>query len=113
MGKYLTNSDLCVSPGNVGLSAIHSLSLGTPVCSHGNLDNQMPEAESILHGYNGFYFKENNLESLINGMETWFASKVDRSIIRSRCYEIVDKFYNPDYQIKVIDRAINLLSPEV
>lgn len=113
LGKYLINSDLCVSPGNVGLSAIHSLSLGTPVCSHGNLDNQMPEAESIEHGYNGFYFKENNLESLINGIETWFASKVDRSIIRSRCYEIVDKFYNPDYQIKVIDRAINLLSPEV
>ncbi len=113
LGEYIAISDLCVSPGNVGLTAVHSLALGTPVCTHGNLDNQMPEAESIRQGYNGFYFEEHNIESLVNGIENWFGSGVDRNLIRSRCYEVVDKFYNPYYQLTVIDRAINQLPPEL
>jgi glycosyltransferase involved in cell wall biosynthesis len=113
LGAFLATSDLCVSPGNVGLTAIHSLSLGTPVCTHGNLENQMPEAESIINGYNGFYFEQNNLESLVNEIKRWFGSSAEKHVIRSQCHEIVDKFYNPSYQIRVIDRAINKLPPEL
>ncbi len=60
IGKYLSKSDLCVSPGNVGLTAVHSLSFGTPVCTHDNMSNQMPEAGAIQDGYNGFFFREND-----------------------------------------------------
>ena len=34
--KYFKNAHLFVSPGNIGLTAIHSLSYGTPVVSHNN-----------------------------------------------------------------------------
>ena len=44
-----------VSPGNVGLTAIHSLSYGTPVLTHNNFNNQMPEVESIQPGFNGYF----------------------------------------------------------
>ena len=50
IAKLLYNSDLCVSPGNVGLTCIHSLSYGTPVCTHNNFFNQMPESEIITDG---------------------------------------------------------------
>ena len=33
ISKYLYYADICVSPGNVGLTAIHSLTYGTPVNS--------------------------------------------------------------------------------
>ncbi|MDD4777197.1 MAG: glycosyltransferase [Fermentimonas sp.] len=113
IGKFLSKSDLCVSPGNVGLTAIHSLSFGTPVCTHDNMCNQMPEAGAIESGYNGFFFKENDAEDLKNKIEEWFSSNYDRSITENNSNEIIDKYYNPHYQLTVINRLINGENPEL
>ena len=45
--ELIYNADLCVSPGNVGLTAIHTLMFGTPVVTHNDFTMQMPEFESI------------------------------------------------------------------
>jgi glycosyltransferase involved in cell wall biosynthesis len=113
IGRYLSVSDLCISPGNVGLTAIHSLSFGTPVCTHGNLNNQMPEAEAISDGYNGFYFKENDLVDLVLGIKRWISNNPDREVVRERCFEIIDTYYNPDYQLSVFNRLFNNEVPEI
>lgn len=113
IGKYLFASDLCVSPGNIGLTAIHSLSFGTPVCTHSNLNNQMPEAEAISDGYNGLYFEENNIPDLIEKIEKWLANNKIRELVRQRCFEIIDDLYNPNYQISVFDRLIKNNTPEI
>lgn len=113
IGKYLSVADLCVSPGNVGLTAIHSLSFGTPVCTHDNLANQMPEAEAIIDGYNGFYFKENDLYDLESGIKYWLATNTQRDQVRTRCFEVIDKYYNPDYQLTVFNRVVNNEPPEL
>jgi len=104
LSKLIYNADLTVSPGNIGLTAIHSLSFGTPVCSHSNYDNQMPEVESIINGVNGFLFLENDIESMVNGISKWFerTKPIDKAIIR----DIIDKKYNPEYQEEVILKAI-------
>jgi glycosyltransferase involved in cell wall biosynthesis len=105
LSRLIYNSDLTVSPGNIGLTAIHSLSYGTPVCSHSNLCNQMPEVESIIEGENGFLFNENDIQSIVDGIKKWFDEKklIDKKKIR----EVVDKFYNPIYQKDVILKSIN------
>lgn len=113
IGKFLSTSDLCISPGNVGLTAIHSLSLGTPVVTHNNFSNQMPEAEAIIDGYNGFFFKENDLEDLKEKILIWFNSRSNRNLLKDRCYEIIDKYYNPYYQINVFHKLFNSLKPEL
>ncbi|GGW83495.1 glycosyltransferase family 4 protein [Salegentibacter mishustinae] len=112
IGEHLSLADLCISPGNVGLTAIHSLSFGTPVGTHGNLLNQMPEVEAIKDGYNGFYFSENDMEDLIIKTTQWLRKNPDREAVRKRCYEIIDKHYNPEYQIKVIEKLISESNPE-
>ncbi|MDO6472184.1 glycosyltransferase [Maribacter sp. 1_MG-2023] len=99
-------SDLCVSPGNVGLTAIHSLSYGTPVCTHSNLMEQMPEAEAILDGVNGILFKQNNVESLKDAISLWINKTHDRQEVRENCYKVIDEYYNPNYQKKVIENLI-------
>jgi len=104
LSRLIYNSDLTVSPGNVGLTAIHSLSYGTPVCSHSNFSNQMPEVESIIEGENGFLFKENHVQSIVNGIISWFENK--KSIDKKKIREVVDKYYNPTYQKDVILRSI-------
>lgn len=101
-GKILAASDLCVSPGNVGLTAIHSLSFGTPVCTHDNFNNQMPEAEAISDGINGFFFKEGDVLDLKAKILDWFDKNDNKLVIKTKCYEIIDTCYNPAFQKKVI-----------
>lgn len=113
IAMYLSASDLCVSPGDVGLTAIHSLSYGTPVATHGDLKYQMPEAEAIVDGHNGFYFERDNVNDLKRKIKIWFSNCNDRQAIRRRCYEIVDTYYNPDYQLKVFTRLVDSEVPEV
>lgn len=112
IGKYLSMSDLCVSPGNVGLTAIHSLSYGTPVCTHDNMINQMPEAGAIQDGFNGFFFEEGNVTDLKNKIEGW-VNNVDRDSVRVNSYQIIDKYYNPHYQLNVLNRIIKGEKPEI
>lgn len=105
IANIIFNSDLCVSPGNVGLSCIHSLTYGTPVCTHDNLNNQMPEAEAIKSGENGVFFKENDMIDLQKTIIRWFKhnhKKNNRQFIR----KIIDEKYNPKYQMKVINNMI-------
>ncbi len=58
--RLIACSDCCISPGEVGLTAIHSLMYGTPVITHNNFDQQMPEYEAIIPKYNGDYFNFND-----------------------------------------------------
>lgn len=99
LSKLIYMSDLTVSPGNVGLTAIHSLSYGTAVCSHSNLLNQMPEVEAIIDGENGFLFDEDNTEDLVLKIKDWLSKGLkSKKDIR----KIIDKFYNPIYQVEII-----------
>ena len=100
--KLIYHSDLCVSPGNVGLTAIHSLSFGTPVASHYNFNNQMPEVEAIIDGENGFLFKENNSNDLANKIDNWFFQnpKIDKNLIR----KVVIEKYNPENQMIIFNK---------
>lgn len=107
VGKFLTLSDICISPGNVGLTAIHSLSYGTPVCTHNDFKNQGPEAESIKNGVNGFFFENNNLEDLKAKIIGWLSNSIDRNNLRNQCVQIIEEKYNPDNQLKVFNRLLN------
>ena len=103
--ELIYHSDLCISPGNIGLTAIHSLSYGTPVASHGNFKNQMPEAEAIINGENGFLFEENNSADLANKIDIWFLnnSNIDKDLIR----RIIIKKYNPENQMHIFEKMFS------
>ncbi|MDB2310610.1 glycosyltransferase family 4 protein [Opitutales bacterium] len=100
-------AEVCVAPGNVGLSAMHSLVYGTPVITHGEKCWQMPEFEAIVPGLNGDFFERNNLEDLVERTEVLLnRSAVDRALIRVKCYNTIDEKYNPSNQADVISRVI-------
>ena len=104
LSDLISRSNLCVSPGNVGLTAIQSLAYGTPVCTHNNFNNQMPEANSIKEGYNGTFFKENNLESLVETISKW---KYDnKKLIHKNCINTIEKKYNVKNQIKIFEKHL-------
>lgn len=108
IGNLIFNADLCISPGNVGLTAIHSLSFGTPVITHSNFCNQMPEFESIEDGVNGSFFKENDIQSLTKTVHLWFVNNpVKTNDLIAKCFKVIDDKYNPNYQIKTLKKALS------
>lgn len=106
LSKLIYNADLCVSPGNVGLTAIHSMTYGTPVLTHNNFQYQMPEFEAIVDRKTGTFFDYNNIISLADSIKRWFSITHKRELIRQYCYEVVDSKYNPHYQLAIFKRVL-------
>lgn len=107
LSKLIGGADILVSPGNVGLSVVHAFSFGTPVISHDNLITQMPEVEIIEVGVNGELFKEGDVNDLKEKILNWLNNhKYKRESIRTICYDKVDKFYNPNFQVKVFNEIV-------
>ncbi len=101
------NADLCISPGNVGLTSIHVLTFGTPVITHNNFTMQMPEFEAVLKGKTGDFFVENDVDSLVKTISRWLSEHTDRDSVRKNCYDVIDHEWNPDFQIKVFHKVFN------
>lgn len=106
IGTVLYNSRAVVSPGKVGLTAMHSLAYGVPVISHGDLNTQMPESEIIIPNITGDYFDKGNAEELSKVLERWI--KKPRILAeRYACINLVKKYYTPIEQALLIDKAIS------
>jgi glycosyltransferase involved in cell wall biosynthesis len=103
--KFIMLSESCVSPGNVGLTAIHSLSLGTPVITHGNILNQGPEVESVIQNVTGLYFEENNVASLSDVIDDMILNK-KKIKMETTCIEQVTKYWNPKNQVAIFDQVV-------
>ena len=107
--ELIYNADLCVAPGNIGLTAIHVLMFGCPAISHNEFKWQMPEFESIKPGRTGDFFKYNDVEDLAKVISRWFANKQNcREDIRQACYKEIDKYWNPHYQLNVIKNVLEI-----
>ena len=105
--ELIYNADLCVSPGNVGLTAIHAMMFGCPVISNDDFAHQGPEFESIIPNQTGRFFTKDSVESLASAIEQWFDGPgKDRETVRQACYTEIDTSWNPDYQMKVLRNAL-------
>lgn len=106
IANYLFNADLCVSPGNVGLTAMHSLMYGTPVITHNNFPFQMPEFEAIKIKTTGDFFDFEDVDSLTEKIFIWFQRNTLRKETRENCYKIMDEKYNPNFQVSKIKNIV-------
>lgn len=106
LAPLIMASDVCVSPGGIGLTAIHALTYGTPVITHDNPAEQGPEFEAIVEGKTGLYYRYGEMNSLAEKIQQWLAYDVSREEIRKQCYEVIERFYNPNTQKEIIDRLI-------
>jgi glycosyltransferase involved in cell wall biosynthesis len=98
-----TGAVATVAPGEVGLTAIQSLSFGVPVITHNDQANQMPEAEAVVDNVTGWLFEKDHKYGL--GRAIARALAADRESMRLTCYRMVDLFFNPRKQVEVIQRS--------
>lgn len=108
IANLLFNADVCVSPGPIGLTALHALTYGCPVISNDDFENQMPEHEAITVGKTGDFFKNNNVSSMIDKIKKWaFLNSVEKAEVRKESYHMIDSKWNPDAQIETLKKALN------
>lgn len=108
--RLIHNADLCVAPGNVGLTSIHSLMYGTPVLTHNDFKWQMPEFEVIKEWETGCFFERDNVSDLAKKITEWFNINGHyREKVRKACYEVIDTEWNPHYQMGVIKKILKNL----
>jgi glycosyltransferase involved in cell wall biosynthesis len=93
---YFRRSKFCISPGNIGLMAMHALYNDTPVITHSDLRYQMPEAEVIEDSINGFLFERNSAGSLSGAI--FRALEADVRSMSKNCFQSIEGKYMPDSQ---------------
>lgn len=107
LGQLIYNADLCVAPGNIGLTAMHTLVFGTPAVTHNCFKWQMPEFEAIKPGITGDFFEMDNVESLSAAIDKWFIENGNkREVVRNACMKEIDDSWTPEYQMKIFKEYI-------
>lgn len=107
--ELVYNADLCVAPGNIGLTAMHVLMFGCPALTHDCFMWQMPEFESIIPYKTGNFFKYQDQSSLEEKISEWFrVNGCQRDHVRKCCYKEMDTQWTPQFQIQVLKKALQL-----
>ena len=104
--ELIYNADVCVMPGDIGLTAIHCLSFGTPCITHDDYPHQGPEFEAIQEGETGGFFQSGDVSSLENTLMRWFNEHEDRNKIRYACYSEIDAQWTPQFQVDVLKKYL-------
>ena len=106
--ELLYNADVCVAPGTIGLTAMHSLSYGTPCITHNNFQQIGPEFEAIKQGVTGDFFEEDNVVSLAECIRNWIGlNEMQRKQVRLEAREEILSNWSVDYQINILKQALN------
>ena len=96
IGEMFYNAEACVSPGNVGLTAISALTFGCPVITHDNFSYQGPEFESVHPGITGDFFKQGDACDLAEKIDKWVynGDSANKKIVRQNAFKEVDERWN-------------------
>jgi glycosyltransferase involved in cell wall biosynthesis len=106
LAEMIMSANVTVAPGQVGLTAIHSLAYGTPVITHDSPEEQMPEWEAIIPGETGDYFRYGDVHDLARVLVRWVTSPWPNERIRKACVDVVERCYHPQFQLRGINRAV-------
>lgn len=106
LAAYFLAANVTVSPGNVGLTCMHSLGYGVPVITHDDPNEQMPEWEAIEIGVTGAVFRKGSAEDLAAQIERWTRTALPSQSTRERCRASIARRYHPRAQAEAIETAI-------
>lgn len=107
--ELIYNSDMCIVPGDIGLTAMHAMMFGCPCITHDYFPNHGPEFESIHQGVTGAFYKHGDIEGLSNAISEWFADHKDkREEVRQACYDEIDNYWTPEFELSVLKKALKI-----
>lgn len=66
LAPWFCSANLFVYPSNIGLSLNHAMAYGLPVITSDALEKQNPEIHYLVHGKNGFLFRDGSVDGLVD-----------------------------------------------
>lgn len=102
--ELISNADLCVTPGAIGLTCMDSMMYGTPVITNDDFNHQGPEHAAIQDGVTGTFFKAGDVNDLACQIEAWLSNTNSRDQIRENCYKEIDNFWTPQYEVEQLGK---------
>jgi glycosyltransferase involved in cell wall biosynthesis len=106
LARYFACASVTVSPGNVGLTCMHSMGYGVPVVTHDDAEQQMPEFEAIIPGVTGSLVKKDSVEALAAAIIGWTATPAVSERTRAACLEVIRERYHPRVQARLLSEAL-------
>ncbi|MEO0590653.1 MAG: glycosyltransferase family 4 protein [Pseudomonadota bacterium] len=109
LAPYFVHCAAVVSPGKVGLLAMHALAYGAAVITHRDVDRQMPEFEAIQEGVTGAFFEYGNIEQLASAMTKMIAHPLTEGEVlerRARAIATIERGFTPERQLEFIETAL-------
>lgn len=108
LAELFYNSNVNVTPGDIGLSAIHSLTYGCPVITHDNFVKHGPEFEVIENNLTGSFFKEDDLTDLIEKIKFWInIDDSKKTATKDYAFRLIEEKWNPINQLKIFVKTFN------
>ncbi|MAG65055.1 MAG: hypothetical protein CMK74_04170 [Pseudomonadales bacterium] len=107
IASLIINCDVCVSPGNVGLTAMQSLVYGVPVVTHSNFAMQMPEFEAVVEGQSGALYEYGSQQSLNEAIVRCIGYLDSGSISARSCQAVIESGYTPSFQVGVFNEMLS------
>ncbi|MGR3803835.1 glycosyltransferase [Marinibacterium profundimaris] len=108
LAELFLDSAAVVSPGKVGLLAMHALAYGIPVITHDDADHQMPEVEAIEDGRTGAFFRRGDAADLAARMHALSRRGIDADA-RAAAITRIETDYTPTRQADRITAAVHAL----
>ena len=111
LAPHFLNCVAVVSPGKIGLLAMHALAYGAFVITHGDPDRQMPEAEAIEDGFTGAFFEYGDTAALASVMQVALDQNLTGSSLEARrraAIATIERGYTPLRQVERIEAALLL-----
>ena len=105
LAELFFNCIAVVSPGKVGLLAMHAFAYGAPVITHDDFDHQGPEVEAIEPGVTGAFFPRGDANALAKLMLDFLTGQIS-TIDRAKAISIVENYYTPTVQRQLIEEAL-------
>lgn len=106
LAPLIMAANVTVAPGNVGLTAMHSLVFGVPVITHDDWTHQGPEFETIIEGRTGGFFRRDDVADLARAVLRFTEHEQTPDQVRRACMAVIDRFYNPRVQRLAIEAAL-------
>lgn len=109
LASHFLNCVAVVSPGKVGLLAMHALAYGAAVITHGDPDRQMPEFEAIEEGLTGAFFEYGTASDLASVLQAALDQPLTESNVAMRrraAIATIENGYTPLRQVELIEAAL-------
>jgi glycosyltransferase involved in cell wall biosynthesis len=97
-----------VSPGKIGLLAMHAMAYGSPIITHNDFERQMPEVEAINPGQTGAFFSYGEVPDLASKMSMFLElSPETRAKYHAAAIARIEERYTPEAQVAYIIEALD------